>query len=434
MNKKKKMKHNGFASNARNSTKGSGKDILNRQAPVKKYLNDVTIENLVGSNDLAKIILNAPIEDVLKNGLKISVLKSDGTEDIENTKKLLNKLDELDYLEKIMEFMEKVRKFGYAVMYLNAFHNEEKETSDELGEKYHIKGLSVFDKTEIVKIKVENSKLKLNYGEVTELQVKNYSNNGYYNQSVKTEIHPSRVIFSRINEHKRLIGESIFTSLFDRMVILDSTEWSIGQLIYRAVFLIYKTDVNTMDKIKESGGVRDKEEEINASTLAVIGKDDEMQVINSTGGIDPEKYINAVLTILSIHTNIPKQRLAGNTQGTLAGSEEDAKKYAEYLRRYFNKNILPITNNLIDKVLIELKIDQRYKVELPNLLEPTVAEQIDNDLKRVELDTKKLEYLEKALNIVSNNELIEKKDKIAEIIKKLGEEDFDFEALLKELS
>ena len=140
------------------------------------------------------------------------------------------------------------------------------------------------------------------------------------------------------------------------------------------------------------------------------------------------------MTILSIHTNIPKQRLAGNTQGTLAGSEEDAKKYAEYLRRYFNKNILPITNNLIDKVLIELKIDQRYKVELPNLLEPTVAEQIDNDLKRVELDTKKLEYLEKALNIVSNNELIEKKDKIAEIIKKLGEEDFDFEALLKELS
>lgn len=434
MSKKKKMKHNGFASNARNSTKGSGKDILNRQAPVKKYLNDVTIENLVGSNDLAKIILNAPIEDVLKNGLKISVLKSDGTEDIENTKKLLNKLDELDYLEKIMEFMEKVRKFGYAVMYLNAFHNEEKETSDELGEKFQIKGLSVFDKREIVKIKVENSKLKLNYGEVTELQVKNFSNNGYYNQSVKTEIHPSRVIFSRINEHKRLIGESIFTSLFDRMVILDSTEWSIGQLIYRAVFLIYKTDVNTMDKIKESGGVRDKEEEINASTLAVIGKDDEMQVINSTGGIDPEKYINAVLTILSIHTNIPKQRLAGNTQGTLAGSEEDAKKYAEYLRRYFNKNILPITNNLIDKVLIELKIDQRYKVELPNLLEPTVAEQIDNDLKRVELDTKKLEYLEKALNIVSNNELIEKKDKIAEIIKKLGEEDFDFEALLKELS
>lgn len=434
MSKKKKMKHNGFASNARNSTKGSGKDILNRQAPVKKYLNDVTIENLVGSNDLAKIILNAPIEDVLKNGLKISVLKSDGTEDIENTKKLLNKLDELDYLEKIMEFMEKVRKFGYAVMYLNAFHNEEKETSDELGEKYQIKGLSVFDKTEIVKIKVENSKLKLNYGEVTELQVKNYSNNRYYNQSVKIEIHPSRVIFSRINEHKRLIGESIFTSLFDRMVILDSTEWSIGQLIYRAVFLIYKTDVNTMDKIKESGGVRDKEEEINASTLAVIGKDDEMQVINSTGGIDPEKYINAVLTILSIHTNIPKQRLAGNTQGTLAGSEEDAKKYAEYLRRYFNKYILPITNNLIDKVLIELKIDQPYKVELPNLLEPTASEQIENDLKRVELDTKKLEYLEKALNIVSNNELIEKKDKIAEIIKKLGEEDFDFEALLKELS
>lgn len=434
MSKKKKMKHNGFASNARNSTKGSGKDILNRQAPVKKYLNDETIENLVGSNDLAKIILNAPIEDVLKNGLKISVLKSDGTEDIENTKKLLNKLDELDYLEKIMEFMEKVRKFGYAVMYLNAFHNEEKETSDELGEKYQIKGLSVFDKTEIVKIKVENSKLKLNFGEVTELQVKNYSNNGYYNQSVKTEIHPSRVIFSRINEHKRLIGESIFTSLFDRMVILDSTEWSIGQLIYRAVFLIYKTDVNTMDKIEESGGVRDKEEEINASTLAVIGKDDEMQVINSTGGIDPEKYINAVLTILSIHTNIPKQRLAGNTQGTLAGSEEDAKKYAEYLRRYFNKNILPITNNLIDKVLTELKIDQPYKVELPNLLEPTASEQIENDLKRVELDTKKLEYLEKALNIVSNNELIEKKDKIAEIIKKLGEEDFDFEALLKELS
>ena len=43
MSKKKKMKHNGFASNARNSTKGSGKDILNRQTPVKKYFIDDTI-------------------------------------------------------------------------------------------------------------------------------------------------------------------------------------------------------------------------------------------------------------------------------------------------------------------------------------------------------------------------------------------------------
>lgn len=430
----KKKKHNGFASNARNSTKGSNKDVLNRQAPKKKYLSDETIEELVGSNELAKIILNAPVEDVLKNGLKISVLKLDGSDDIENTKKLINKLDELDYLEKIMEFMEKVRKYGYAVMYLNVLHNEEKETANELGEKYSIKGLSIFDKREISKIKIENSKLELNYGEIKELQVRNYIDKGSYSQTVNSEIHPSRVIFSRINENKKLIGESIFTSLFERLVIFDSTEWSIGQLIYRAVFLIFKTDENTMDKINESGGIRDKEEEINSSTLAVIGQNDEMQVINSTGGIDPEKYVNAVLTILSIHTNIPKQRLAGNTAGTLAGAEEDSKKYAEYLRRYFNKSILPVVNELIEKVLVELKINQPYRVELPNLLEPTISEQIYNELKRVELDTKKLEYLEKAINIVANNELTEKKDKIAEIIKKLGEDEFDFEALLKELS
>nr|DAS43135.1 MAG TPA: portal [Caudoviricetes sp.] len=430
MNKKKK-KYNGFASNARNSTKGKEKDTLNRQVPVKKYLSVEMIDDLIASNEFAKIILNAPIEDVLKNGIDIVILKDDGTDDIENTKKLTEKLDKLDYLEKIMNFMSEVRKHGYAIMYLNTLHNIETETADELGERFQIEALNIFSKSEIAKLKLENSKLSLNYGEIKELQIKNYKDS---NQVINTEIHPSRVIFSRINEDKKEIGQSMFNSLFERIVIFDSTEWSIGQLIYRAVFLILKTDNDTMDKIKESGGIRDKEEEINASTLAVIGQDDELQVINSTGGLDPEKFINAVLTILSIHTNIPKQRLAGNTQGTLAGSQEDAKKYAEYLKRFFNKHILPVVNNLIDKVLIELKISQSYRVSLPNLLEPTESEQIENSLKKVELDTKKLEYLEKALNIISNNELIEKKDKVAEIIKRLGEDDFDFEALLKELS
>ena len=189
-----------------------------------------------------------------------------------------------------------------------------------------------------------------------------------------------------------------------------------------------------MEALQKEGGVRAKEEEINSSTLAVMGQDDEMQVINSTGGLDPEKYVNAILTILSIHTNIPKQRLAGNSAGTLAGAEEDSKKYVEYLKRYFTKHILPIVNNLIDKVLVELKIEQPYRVELPNLLEPTELEQIEQEIKRVELDTKKLEYLEKAVNIVTNAELFGKKDKIAEVIQKLGEEDFDFEKLLDVLS
>ena len=189
-----------------------------------------------------------------------------------------------------------------------------------------------------------------------------------------------------------------------------------------------------MNEIEKQGGVRLKEEEINTSTLAVMGKDDDMQVINSTGGIDPEKYVNAVLTILSIHTNIPKQRLAGNSAGTLAGAEEDSKKYAEYLKRYFNKNILPVVNDFVDKVLVELKIEQPYRVELPNLLEPTELQKIEYDLKRVELDTKKLEYLEKAVNIVTNAELFGKKDKIAEVIQNLGEDDFDFEKLLEVLS
>ena len=68
---KRQQKHNGFASNARNSTKGTTRDTLNRQTPVKRNLSDELIENLVSSNELAKTILNAPIEDVLKNGLKI---------------------------------------------------------------------------------------------------------------------------------------------------------------------------------------------------------------------------------------------------------------------------------------------------------------------------------------------------------------------------
>ena len=86
-----------FRSTAKNSTKGSEFDTLNRQLPVRRQLDDSYIDNLLSSNELAKNLLTAPVEDSLKNNFEITFVKN-GKEDIELRDRVFEKIDELDFV------------------------------------------------------------------------------------------------------------------------------------------------------------------------------------------------------------------------------------------------------------------------------------------------------------------------------------------------
>ena len=128
-----------------------------------------------------------------------------------------------------------------------------------------------------------------------------------------------------------------------------------------------------------------------------------MKSVDTSRGVDPEQYINGAGTILSIHTNIPKQRLIGNSSGAIAGAKEDAKKYSEYLKRLFTAKISRIATDMVNKVAKEQGIKGNVVVELPELTEMDSKENAELQLLNGQIVEQNLKLLRDTVTFLKIN-------------------------------
>ena len=414
------LKQNFFESRGTNSTKGKfGEDVLSNQSiKNKQKLSDTEINDLLASNELARIVLEAPVLDTFKNGLTVTVTDSKGMIIEKQTNKLNKRLEELEFLRKLQELLISSRRYGFATMFMAVKEKVGKTTSSPLSDNYTILGFNIITKDNIRSISKNTDVLDPKFNEVTELRItpkrRAQAEHRVFETAVfstakldfvrnqEAIIHPSRMIFSEEFAKPGELGMSIFQQLYDRFVIFDTVEWSIGQLIYRINFLVYSTSKQNAEGLSKRG-ISHMEQEINSSTLAVIGKDDELKSVDTSRGVDPEQYINGAGTILSIHTNIPKQRLIGNSSGAIAGAKEDAKKYSEYLKRLFTAKISRIATDMVNKVAKEQGIKGNVIVELPELTEMDSKENAELQLLNGQIVEQNLKLLRDTVTFLKIN-------------------------------
>ena len=414
------LKQNFFESRGTNSTKGKfGEDVLSNQSiKNKQKLSDTEINDLLASNELARIVLEAPVLDTFKNGLTVTVTDSKGMIIEKQTNKLNKRLEELEFLRKLQELLISSRRYGFATMFMAVKEKVGKTTSSPLSDNYTILGFNIITKDNIRSISKNTDVLDPKFNEVTELRITPKRRAQAEHRVLETAvfstakldfvrdqeaiIHPSRMIFSEEFAKPGELGMSIFQQLYDRFVIFDTVEWSIGQLIYRINFLVYSTSKQNAEGLSKRG-ISHMEQEINSSTLAVIGKDDELKSVDTSRGVDPEQYINGAGTILSIHTNIPKQRLIGNSSGAIAGAKEDAKKYSEYLKRLFTAKISRIATDMVNKVAKEQGIKGNVIVELPELTEMDSKENAELQLLNGQIVEQNLKLLRDTVTFLKVN-------------------------------
>ena len=414
------LKQNFFESRGTNSTKGKfGEDVLaNQSIKNKQKLSDNEINDLLASNELARIVLEAPVLDTFKNGLTVKVSDSKGMIIEKQTSKLNKRLEELEFLRKLQELLISSRRYGFATMFMAVKEKVGKTTSSPLSDNYTILGFNIITKDNIRSISKNTDVLDPKFNEVTELRITPKRRAQAEHRVLETAvfstakldfvrdqeaiIHPSRMIFSEEFAKPGELGMSIFQQLYDRFVIFDTVEWSIGQLIYRINFLVYSTSKQNAEGLSKRG-ISHMEQEINSSTLAVIGKDDELKSVDTSRGVDPEQYINGAGTILSIHTNIPKQRLIGNSAGAIAGAKEDAKKYSEYLKRLFTAKISRIATDMVNKVAKEQGIKGNIIVELPELTEMDSKENAELQLLNGQIVEQNLKLLRDTVTFLKVN-------------------------------
>ena len=414
------LKQNFFESRGTNSTKGKfGEDVLSNQSiKNKQKLSDTEINDLLASNELARIVLEAPVLDTFKNGLTVTVTDSKGMIIEKQTNKLNKRLEELEFLRKLQELLISSRRYGFATMFMAVKEKVGKTTSSPLSDNYTILGFNIITKDNIRSVSKNTDVLDPKFNEVTELRItpkrRAQAEHRVFETAVfstakldfvrnqEAIIHPSRMIFSEEFAKPGELGMSIFQQLYDRFVIFDTVEWSIGQLIYRINFLVYSTSKQNAEGLSKRG-ISHMEQEINSSTLAVIGKDDELKSVDTSRGVDPEQYINGAGTILSIHTNIPKQRLIGNSSGAIAGAKEDAKKYSEYLKRLFTAKISRIATDMVNKVAKEQGIKGNVVVELPELTEMDSKENAELQLLNGQIVEQNLKLLRDTVTFLKVN-------------------------------
>ena len=414
------LKQNFFESRGTNSTKGKfGEDVLaNQSIKNKQKLSDTEINDLLASNELARIVLEAPVLDTFKNGLTVTVTDSKGMIIEKQTNKLNKRLEELEFLRKLQELLISSRRYGFATMFMAVKEKVGKTTSSPLSDNYTILGFNIITKDNIRSVSKNTDVLDPKFNEVTELRItpkrRAQAEHRVFEEAVfstakldfvrnqEAIIHPSRMIFSEEFAKPGELGMSIFQQLYDRFVIFDTVEWSIGQLIYRINFLVYSTSKQNAEGLSKRG-ISHMEQEINSSTLAVIGKDDELKSVDTSRGVDPEQYINGAGTILSIHTNIPKQRLIGNSSGAIAGAKEDAKKYSEYLKRLFTAKISRIATDMVNKVAKEQGIKGNVVVELPELTEMDSKENAELQLLNGQIVEQNLKLLRDTVTFLKVN-------------------------------
>ena len=414
------LKQNFFESRGTNSTKGKfGEDVLaNQSIKNKQKLSDTEINDLLASNELARIVLEAPVLDTFKNGLTVTVTDSKGMIIEKQTNKLNKRLEELEFLRKLQELLISSRRYGFATMFMAVKEKVGKTTSSPLSDNYTILGFNIITKDNIRSVSKNTDVLDPEFNEVTELRItprrRAQAEHRVFEEAVfstakldfvrnqEAIIHPSRMIFSEEFAKPGELGMSIFQQLYDRFVIFDTVEWSIGQLIYRINFLVYSTSKQNAEGLSKRG-ISHMEQEINSSTLAVIGKDDELKSVDTSRGVDPEQYINGAGTILSIHTNIPKQRLIGNSSGAIAGAKEDAKKYSEYLKRLFTAKISRIATDMVNKVAKEQGIKGNVVVELPELTEMDSKENAELQLLNGQIVEQNLKLLRDTVTFLKVN-------------------------------
>lgn len=422
------LKQNFFESRGTNSTKGKfGEDVLSNQSiKNKQKLSDTEINDLLASNELARIVLEAPVLDTFKNGLTVTVTDSKGMIIEKQTNKLNKRLEELEFLRKLQELLISSRRYGFATMFMAVKEKVGKTTSSPLSDNYTILGFNIITKDNIRSVSKNTDVLDPKFNEVTELRITPkrgaqaehrvfeeavFSTKLDFVRNQEAIIHPSRMIFSEEFAKPNELGMSIFQQLYDRFVIFDTVEWSIGQLIYRINFLVYSTSKQNAEGLSKRG-ISHMEQEINSSTLAVIGKDDELKSVDTSRGVDPEQYIDGAGTILSIHTNIPKQRLIGNSSGAIAGAKEDAKKYSEYLKRLFTGKISRIATDMVNKVAKEQGIKGNIVVELPELTEMDSKENAELQLLNGQIVEQNLKLLRDTVTFLKFNWYVPTKESL----------------------
>ncbi|MED4934004.1 DUF1073 domain-containing protein [Heyndrickxia coagulans] len=330
--------------------KANEKDPLTRQRPgVRRKLTHADLTQLYADNAIVQNIINIPAEDMTRSWFTLRMKDDQLKNDI--MAKLAD-LNAKDNLKKMRQF-ERLRGDGFVslgVTQTTAFN-----LSDPLDVRKlkRLDYIHAFSSLKVNNFLLNEDMFSPNYGTVEFFQVNRRSQIGtQIAGTVNDSIHRSRLLHDQTRRlEDEYQGQSLLEPLFDAITVLDTSLWSVGQMLYDFAFKVYKAegieDMSASDKY-ELGMLMDFM--FRTEALAIIGKDEELdkKTTNLSGMKDLLDY---VWDYLSGAVRMPKTVIKGQEAGTIAGAQYDVMNYYSRIAAMQENELKPHIERLIRLLL-----------------------------------------------------------------------------------
>jgi phage-related protein (TIGR01555 family) len=216
----------------------------------------------------------------------------------------------------------------------------------------------------------------------------------------RVRVHASRVLHLQMRAfHGEKFGRSIYERLLSTLQVIDTTHWSVGQLMYSLFFKVIKSPrFDGMTEEQRQAVLRRLSASLNALTYFVLGMDEEMEIVSPSARLSGFDGLTSFLwDMLAAATRIPKHHLLGQRQGVLAGAEWDTRTYFARIKALQESYLRELIEHLVRLILLsrEFGVDPGsvgWKIEFNPLFVESEQEQNEREFKRAQMHAIYLQY------------------------------------------
>lgn len=397
MRKKRVKRENFLKSTDSNSTKGDSylDPVVSQKVGQELRLSHHDIDVAFYDYGFNKRLIEEIAGDSLKAGFKVI----SGNDDLDQ--KIMKRIEELEIKDYLVDLLKYGLKDGIAFMFpILKGYNLETGQKLEIRKIDKIVGFNIFEARDIISLNRQMDKLLAKYGTIKLAEFKNPYGNP---SSVKIDsswltIYEPILRYDKYTSSSIEYGDSFLKSLWDSLTIKDNAAWSVGQIAYTLLLKVLKVgSQDNLNKIKQKSNFRTKKEmEINSSTLAIIGKDDELELIGNMQGLKISELKDYIFSELSANTGIPVSKLLGSASGALASAEEDSKRWYEYIEKFQTDHLDELIRQVVKLLYAEAEQPEiEFEIEFNSI-------RVMTDLEKAEYEKVKAETLKSKVDTIIN--------------------------------
>lgn len=329
--------------------KANPKDKLTRQvASVRRKLSHPEISALYADNRIVQNIIDIPAEDATRHWFTLRM------EDQQLARDIMSRLADLKAKEafKKMRMYERMRGDGFISLGVSEKQKFELKDPLRLDKLLSVDYLHPFSSLKVNEFLMNDDVFDINYGKLEHLRISRYSRSGIQTVESESLVHHTRVLHDqtrRLEDEEQ--GQSLLEPLYDAITVLDTSLWSVGQILHDFTFKVYSSkDIENLSKDEKRELSMLMDFMFRTEALALIGEGETLQK-QSTAVSGIKDLLDYGWEYLAGAARMPKSVIKGQEAGTITGAQYDVMNYYARIVSDQENDLKPKIEHLIRMLL-----------------------------------------------------------------------------------